>query len=234
MRRTIAGLLVPALALAAVIASGTWMVAQGRDAPWSSSAWEDTGWRGWGGTIGPESTYGGMMGGAGYGGMMGGAGWLDGESTPVTGLEEARAQVKRFADATGNDLRVGELMRFEDNYYAQLEDSDGAKVTEVLVDPRTGGVQIEFGPAMMWNTTFGMSSFASQSPRLSADQARAAAQEVLPAGVTLGPADAFPGYFTLHTISDGTIQGMLSVNAFTGDVWEHTWHGPFVEMSESE
>jgi hypothetical protein len=29
-------------------------------------------------------------------------------------------------------------------------------VTEVLVDPESGSVQLEFGPAMMWNTRFGM------------------------------------------------------------------------------
>lgn len=226
MRRRVAALLVPVVALVAVIASGTWLVAQGRDAGWSSSASGGTaGWQGWSGMMGSAST---------LGGMMGGPGWLDGESEPVNDLAEAREQAGRFADAIADDLRVGEVMRFENHYYAELEDSEGANVTEVLVDPRTGGVRTEFGPAMMWNTGLGISSGASRSPQLSADQARGAAERELPAGMTLGPAEAFPGYYTMHTLRDGQIQGMLSVHAVTGDVWDHTWHGRFVEMSEPE
>lgn len=226
MSRRITALLVPVLASAAVIGSGTWMVTQGQDAAWSSPGSEGTAdWQGWSGMMGSAPT---------LGGMMGGVGWSDSESEPVTGLAEARERVGRFADAMGKDLRVSEVMRFENNYYAELEDSDGANVTEVLVDPRTGAVRIEFGPAMMWNTEFGMHSAASQSPQLSADQARGAAERAVPSGTTVGPAEAFPGYYTMHTLHDGQIQGMLSVNAITGDVWDHTWHGQFVEMSETE
>jgi hypothetical protein len=32
---------------------------------------------------------------------------------------------------------------------------------------------------------------------------------------------------------DGETVGMLSVNGYTGQVFPHTWHGDFVEMSES-
>ena len=226
MRRRIAGLLVPVVALVGVIASGTWLVTQERDAGWWSSASEGTaGSQGWGGMMGSAST---------LGGMMGGPGWLDGESGPVNGLAEAREQAERFADAITDELLVGEVMRFENHYYAELKDSEGANVTEVLVDPRTGGVRTEFGPATMWNTGLGMSSGASRSPQLTTDQARGAAERELPEGMTLGPAEAFPGYYTMHTLRDGQIQGMLSVHAVTGDVWYHAWHGRFVEMSEPE
>ncbi len=44
--------------------------------------------------------------------------------------------------------------------------------------------------------------------------------------------DAFPGYFTLETLKDDTSVGMLSVNARTGAVWPHWWHGAFVAMTE--
>ena len=26
--------------------------------------------------------------------------------------------------------------------------------------------------------------------------------------------------------------GMLSVNGYTGQVWYHTWHGPFVQLKD--
>ena len=86
-------------------------------------------------------------------GMMGYADTSGGD--PVRDLAEARRQASRFADRLG--LQVGEGMRFSNHYYAQLE-VDGRPATEVLVDPQTGSVYLEYGPAMMWNTRFGMMS----------------------------------------------------------------------------
>ncbi len=39
---------------------------------------------------------------------------------------------------------------------------------------------------------------------------------------------AFPGYFTLDTVVRGKTAGMLSVNAASGAVWYHGWHGGFL------
>jgi hypothetical protein len=39
---------------------------------------------------------------------------------------------------------------------------------------------------------------------------------------------AYPGYFTLDTTLNGKTHGMVSVNAKTGTVWYHGWHGTFV------
>jgi hypothetical protein len=39
---------------------------------------------------------------------------------------------------------------------------------------------------------------------------------------------AFPGYYTLDTTRAGKTYGMLSVNASTGAVWYHGWHGAFL------
>jgi len=44
-------------------------------------------------------------------------------------------------------------------------------------------------------------------------------------------ADEFPGYYTLHVLEDGETIGMLSVNAYTGQVFLHHWHGQFIEMA---
>jgi hypothetical protein len=45
-------------------------------------------------------------------------------------------------------------------------------------------------------------------------------------------ADPFYGYYTLHTLEDGAIEGMLSVHGTTGQVWYHNWHGSFIQMIE--
>jgi hypothetical protein len=39
-------------------------------------------------------------------------------------------------------------------------------------------------------------------------------------------------YYTLHSERDGKVVGMVSVNASTGAVWYHWWHGRFLRMAE--
>jgi hypothetical protein len=53
-------------------------------------------------------------------------------------------------------------------------------------------------------------------------------------GVRVTEADIFYGYYTLHTLKDDQVEGMLSVNGYTGAVWYHNWHGPFITMEEFE
>ena len=71
-------------------------------------------------------------------GMMGYA--SSGRGEPVRDLAGARRQAERFADRL--DLEVGEVMRFANNYYAELEEK-GRPATEVLVDPSSGAVWLE-------------------------------------------------------------------------------------------
>ncbi len=210
------------------------------------------------------------------------------QPTTVRTLSAARAEAQRFADRLG--LRVDEVMQFERNFYAKLVDSSGNGATEVLVDPSTGVVSIEYGPAMMWNTKYGMGQAAGSmmgsygrgmmrgyrgmtgggggmmgpgggmmggsgygpgvtggygttgSPRapvtsgsVSLAQAHSLAQAWLDRnepGVNVeSGGDGFPGYYTLETLKGGKITGMISVNATTGEVWPHWWHGAFVAKS---
>jgi hypothetical protein len=71
---------------------------------------------------------------------------------------------------------------------------------------------------------------------VSAPQALEAAQKFLDAyqpGLTVAEeAEPFYGYYTIDTLKDGKVTGMLSVNGFTGQVFPHTWHGTFIEMSD--
>ena len=214
-----------------------------------------------------------------------------GQAAPVTGLVDARQHAQAFADRLG--LEAGEVMQFEHNYYVKLVDSTGAGATEVLVDPATGAVSLEYGPAMMWNTKYGMmtgrlgastargmmGSYGAQmmngggmmgstagggmmggsgggmmggtstvpsvpvqpttptaAPEVTLDKAHTLAQAWLDKnqpGVRVETGgDVFPGYFTLETLRGGKIVGMISVNAYTGVVWPHWWHGAFVASAE--
>jgi hypothetical protein len=212
-------------------------------------------------------------------------------STPVRTLAAARSDAQQLASRLG--LRVDEVLQFQRNFYAKLVDAKGNGATEVLVDPSSGLVSIEYGPAMMWNTRYGMGragaammgsygasmmggsgyqgmmgnngrgatssnryggmmggsgyggtmggygGSSTQTPTapsstatVSLSDARTLVQRWLDSherGVQVETGgDAFPGYYTLETLKGGKITGMISVNATTGAVWPHWWHGAFI------
>ncbi len=63
------------------------------------------------------------------------------------------------------------------------------------------------------------------------DRANAFLAGYMPGAAVLG-AQAFPGYYTFDYGSNGAPEGMLSVNATTGQIWPHTWHGAFIREME--
>ncbi len=206
--------------------------------------------------------YGGMMGGYGpgngaaddygsrmignYGGMMGGIGWCDGygapagygeNATPIT-IEKAKESVENYLASTGNnDLRLSEVMEFNNHFYAEVkENSTGMHAFELLINRYTGAVIPEMGPNMMWNTKYGhMIQSGQAEASVTAQQAKDYAQKYLDKampGTRADDPEAFYGYYTLHVLKDEKIYGMLSVNSNTGAVWYHNWHGEFIKMLE--
>jgi hypothetical protein len=212
-----------------------------------------------GGMMGNGSGYngmmtGGMMGNAnGYNGMMSG-GMMNGtgsgtcsgnDSTnranaePIT-IVKAKEDVVDYLSGTGNsDLVVSEVIEFENNFYAGIkEKSTGTFAIELLVNKYTGAVYPEMGPNMMWNEKYGHMKLISQAKApISKEQALKAAQESLDKdfpGMKTGDADPFYGYYTIEVLNEGRISGMLSVNANSGTVWYHNWHGKFLDILEVE
>jgi hypothetical protein len=187
---------------------------------------------------------------------MGGAGWGAWRTCPGPGVypspgaatidieqvqEAVEATIRQWGD---DDLEIAELMEFEQNFYAIVRERDtGIGAMELLVDRTTGAVGPEIGPNMMWNARYGMHRGAgmmmgrtSEANAISPDRAVQIAQTWLDGnrpGVTAEEhADPFYGYYTIHTLADGEIGGMLSVHGTTGQVWYHSWHGDFVRMVE--
>ncbi len=206
----------------------------------------------------------------------GSAAWMmsyrNGDAAPVNTIADARARAQTFANRL--NLKVAEVIQFTNNFYVRLDDKSGRPATEVLVDPSTGNTSLEYGPAMMWNTRYGMMtgrerggmmgggagmmggsygmggnsgmmgssgtggssgmmggssgmmaraggptwtpSAGTVSGPVSADQALTIARGWLRAhdpSLTIRDADSFPGYFTMETLRDGKVHGMLSVSA---------------------
>jgi hypothetical protein len=178
-------------------------------------------------------------------------GWLGAPTGSTISIDEAQQSVQSFLDRAGNqDMKIDELMEFDQNFYALIkEKSTGIGAFELLVNKGNGTVGFEPGPDMMWNTKYSMMGRARMmggtgplgvrasngSMTITADQAIQSAQSWLDRnyrGDSAGTPDAFYGYYTFHFESSGQIAGMLSVNGYTGQVWFHTWHGSFIQARD--
>jgi len=92
-----------------------------------------------------------------------------------------------------------------------------------------GGMMGGWGPGYGRGPAFQVP--APQSQPLTGERARQIAAQYLAQtfpGTTPDEGTAFYGYFTFDVERGGTTVGMLSVNAYTGQVWYHSWHGAFV------
>lgn len=197
-----------------------------------------------GGMMGNYGTGYGTMGygaGSGFAGHCGAGYGYDagyGDTNPIT-IEEAKEAVEQYLASTNPDLKLTEVMEFDNHFYAEVEEkSTGMHAFELLVNKYTGDITPEMGPNMMWNSKYGhMSFYAPAQATVTEEQALRNAQayldRVLP-GTNAEDAEAFYGYYTIHVLRDNKLYGMLSVNSNTGAVWYHNWHGSFVKMLEVE
>jgi len=174
-------------------------------------------------------------------------------------IEAVETVVQKYLDTLNNDdLTIAEVMIFNNQAYARVvEKSTGMGAMELLVDHATQAVYPEPGANRMWNQKYspmsgrgvmgrgmhGMGSTYLVNPTvksvedmtISPEKAVQIAQDYLDQsqnGEKTGDAEAFYGYYTLDILKDGKVTGMLSVNGFSGQIIEHTWHGTFLEMSE--
>jgi hypothetical protein len=170
-------------------------------------------------------------------------------------LEEAVEISEAYIDNYGGEsLEIAEVMQFDNHFYAQaIESKTGIHAFEILIDPFTAQVYPEPGPNMMWNTKYGMmgnrgmmgwfggmsggfrnlpNRKMSISPERAREFAQAKLDSTLPGTTIDEEVDVFHGYYTIHTLQEGEVVGMLSVNGYTGQIWIHTWHGEFVDMTD--
>jgi hypothetical protein len=193
------------------------------------------------GGTGPGGVFGGAM---GPGGMMGGYYGQPPASGQTISIDQAQEDVQQYLARYGNsDLKLNELVQFQDNFYAGItEKSTGVVAFALLVNPVTGAVGPEPGPNMMWNTKYGMAARgmmgafgSSGAMTVSSEQAQKIAQQWLDAnlaGTTANTPDRFYGFYTVDSDKGGQLAGMLSVNGSTGAVWYHNWHGGFIQEKQ--
>src|SRR6266508_4242185 len=97
-----------------------------------------------------------MMGGWMRGGMMnpmmGGYNNNYANATPLT-VEQAKAAAEKYlANLNNSDLKIAEVMIFNNNAYLVVKETNtGNGAFELLVDPGSQVAYPEYGPNMMWN-----------------------------------------------------------------------------------
>jgi hypothetical protein len=107
-----------------------------------------------------------------------------------------------------------------------------------MMGPRGRGMMGPNGSGMMGGSSASASASAQKSRGNSADKmavgpdrarkiADAYLSRVSPGSKAEEP-EKFYGYYTIDTEKDGKTSGMLSVNGYSGEVWYHSWHGPFI------
>ncbi len=177
----------------------------------------------------------------GQGGRWGWGTTAPATSAPLT-IDSAVQIAKNYITSLNNpDLTVTEVEEYALNFYVQVrEKSTGKGAFELLIDKYSGRITPEMGPDMMWNTAYGVRNglcgwflgTPTVAPTVTAEQAQANAQKYLNTyypGTTTGEITVFNGYYHFDVLNSGAKYGMLSVNAYTGQVWFHTWHGAFVQ-----
>jgi len=157
-------------------------------------------------------------------------------------MDDVERILEDYTANLGPRFGVLEIMEFTNNFYAVIYERDtGVGAFEVLVNPYSGAVALEPGPNMMWNTKYGMHGTgrgAVEDMAISREKAAGIAVSYLSKRyaetVDVEEPIMFYGYYTVDYMINGRMQGMLSVNGYTGEVWVHTWHGGFVQEKEME
>lgn len=187
-----------------------------------------------------------------HGGMMGGCPCTGGYGGPAPpsgqriSMQQAVEIFERYVTGLGQGFKLKEVMEFQRNFYAIVVEGDtGIGAFELLVNPYTGAVYPEPGPNMMWNTKYGMhqgmmgpyiqpTADMPITPEQAEEIALNYLRNIFRGAVEVEHPTKFYGYYTMDYKVDGKVDGMLSVNGFTGQVWYHGWHGQFIQETEME
>ena len=174
---------------------------------------------------------GGMMGGMGMGmwGMMG--------MNPMQGTAVNDENILQYIETyikqnyPSSSLEVKSIEKYSNNYYVLIWDTErDIGALEIIVFPN-GMIHPE-PQSMMWNYLYGHCiQPQTQAGEIDIEKAKEIAEKWISTnipGSRIVEEYVFPGYYTFHfKTPEGQMQ-MLSVNAYTGYVVFHQWHGNYI------
>src|SRR5215204_6203747 len=103
-----------------------------------------------------------------------------------------------------------------------------------MMEPDRNGMMGGYSSAPPRNS---QGNTTSDKMPVSTEQARKIAEAYLSRispGTEAEKPERFYCYYTVDTEKDGKAVGMLSVNGYSGEVWYHSWHGPFIAKQEGD
>jgi len=157
-------------------------------------------------------------------------------------IEKLEQRVNNYISRINTNLEISDIFIYSDSdYYFSIEESDtGMGAMELLINPYTGSIRPEQGPNMMWNEKYGMhgSGFFNNNlnnSKITSSEALGKANDYIQNKINSNyivtdEGHEFYGYFTFHFESNENTVEMLSVHAYTGDVWYHNWHGTLINI----
>lgn len=137
----------------------------------------------------------------------------------------------------GSNFQINEIFVFENSpYYISIKEKESPhSAFEVLFDPFEKQIYSTYGPKLTWNTKYGSNSYGmfgmnytiGENKFLNKRQALEKAKEFYKDKplIRVDKGHKYYGYYTFYTKVSGEINGMLSINTYTGEVWNHSWHG---------
>ncbi len=155
---------------------------------------------------------------------MGGGGLNN--TNPISVEDAKQAVVSYLAKIGDDDLVLKEIMIFDNGGYAIVsEKSTSIGAFELLIDPVSLTAFPEYGPNMMWNLKYGMMSGYSNNGMMGGMMGRwytGTPSANISAEMPISAEDA----------AQSAQKYLESVNGYSGQVFLHTWHGDFIEMTE--
>jgi hypothetical protein len=153
-------------------------------------------------------------------------------------MDEIRKVGEEFVKQYKTDVELIRIIETSKYFYIVFQEkTTGTGAFELLADPITGKMGFETGPSQLWNTKYGMwgsgSSMINGIPLNQAlnNAAQFSKKEDPSTSVSPDPI-SFNGYYSFLTFQNGKINGVVSVNGFTGEVQPHSWLGKVLQSRE--
>lgn len=141
----------------------------------------------------------------------------------------------------GNQFQITDMVAYSNSpYYLVVREENKEEAAFALMfDPRRRVVYPEYGPNMMWNRNYGMAFMMgwngkTNRSRINREQALENAEDFARRNGlrARNKGYQFSGYYSFYVENNNQPVGLVSVNAYSGEVWAHNWHGNLTEIIE--
>jgi hypothetical protein len=153
-------------------------------------------------------------------------------------MELSRELVK---ERYGSQFEIVEMTVYSNSpYYLIVKEKNKKEAAfGLMFDPVRQVVYPEYGPNMIWNQKFGMAfmmgwNSRTNSQKIDREQALENAKDFSrDNGLNVKEGGyQFSGYYSFYVENNNQPLGFVSVNAYSGEVWAHNWHGNLIEIIE--